>query len=132
MIPSWAQTLLDSPLVSARVKAGIASAAVFAGGWVLSHMLDWLYAHATFFTHATDLTIAGTLAACVAALVASLVGVIYPQKDVSNVDAKVKTAAVTGNVACANNPEVVQQVKDAAGSPQALADLQAKLQLGKV
>lgn len=111
MLPSWVSPIINNPLLEARIKAGIASASVFAGGWTMSHMYDWLTAHATFFTQATDMAIAGTVSACVAGLVISAIGILYPQKDVANVDAKIKVAAATGDAAAADNAALVAQAK---------------------
>lgn len=125
--------LVSNGLVRARIKAGISAASLFAGGWVLSHMLDWVEAHLTFLSHADAMALASTVAASVAALVLAVGTAIYNTwVDPSNVNAKVIAVAATGDPATANDVKTVAEVKAVAGTPQALSDLVAKLQMGKV
>ena len=131
------RNLISSGLVRARVIAGINAASLFAGGWTLSHMLDWFAAHATYLSHADAIAIAGTVSTCVAGLVLSVGSAAYNTiSDPSNVNAKVIAAAATGDVAAANDPATVKSVKAAVaatpGTPDALNDLVAKLSAGKV
>lgn len=131
-IPGWLQSILNNPMVAARVKAGIASASVAVGAGTLTFVTVWLTQHASFLSQSSIVTIAGIIASAAAALVMAVQGVIYPQKDVTTVDAKVKAAAITGSAASANDKDVVSQVRATAGSREALADLEAKLNTGKV
>lgn len=127
--------ITSNPLVQARIKQGIATASAVAGGWVLSHMLDWINAHLAFLSHADAMALASTVATCVAGLI--LVGgtaVFNIFIDPSNVNAKVIAAAATGNVQAANDPQAVAQTKEAVkeGTPEAMQELVAKLQQGKL
>lgn len=127
------RTLLSNGLVQARVKAGIATASAFAGGWVMSHMLDWVEAHLVFVSHEDALALCGTAATFVAGAVLAGGTAIYNIIiDPANVNAKVIASGLAGDPAAANDKGVVAAVKEAAGTPEALAALQAKLSQGKV
>lgn len=130
---------VSSPVVRARVKGAIATASAVAGGWVLSHMLDWLEAHAAFLSHADAAALAGTVATCVAGLVLAGGTAAYNVfVDPTNVNAKIIAAAATGDPTVANSAPTVAAVKaavkaDAAtpGTPAALDALVSKLSAGK-
>lgn len=125
--------LFSSPVVQARAKGVIATASAVAGGWVLSHMIDWLGAHAAFLSHADAMALAGTVATFAAGLIlAGGTAVFNVVVDPSNVNAKVIAAAATGNPATANDASTIATVKAAAGTPDALADVVAKLTAGKI
>lgn len=132
MMPQFVKDFLASGLVQARILKGIRAASLFAGGWTLSHLYDWLMAHATFFSQADNMAIAGTVSAAVAGLVltggSAFYGIIVDPK---NVDAKIKAVAATGDASTANNPQIVSQVKAASGSPAALQQVLATLAAGK-
>lgn len=132
----WLKALLSNGLVQARAKKAINGASLAVGAWTLSHMTDWLFAHATFFSHADSVAIAGTVATCAAGLVMTVGSATYSQFDAANVNAKIIAAAATGNVAVANDPTVVKAVKKAAaetpGTDEAVKALVAKLSAGKV
>jgi hypothetical protein len=120
-------------MFAARIKAATNSASLIAGGWVMSHMLDWFGAHATYVSHADAMAIAGTVATCAAGLVMTVGSSIYNVWfDPNNVNAKVIVAAATGDTTAANDSSIIKQVKDVAGTPAALNDLVAKLQAGQV
>lgn len=135
------KSLLTSPLLRARILKALNGLSLVAGGWTMSHMYDWLMAHATFFSQADNLAIAGTVSAAVAGGVLTIGSAVYDQFDVSKVDAKITTAAVTGSVEAANDPEarkvvaaaspeVRQVITAASGSPEALKQVIDTLKVG--
>lgn len=137
MLDGILKTFISSGLVRARVTAGINAASIATGGWVLSHLYDWLGAHATFFSKADDATIAGLVATALAGLVLTVGSSVYNTVvDPNNVNAKVIAAAATSSVVAANDPAVIKEAKASVaatpGTQAALDDLVAKLSAGKV
>lgn len=130
MIPDFVKSILSSGVFRARVLKVINGASLAAGAWTLSHMYDWLTTHATYFSQADSMAIAGTVSAAVAGLILTVGSAIYSQLDVSKVNAKIVTAAVTGSVEAANNPDVRKAVTAASGSPEALQQVIATLKAG--
>lgn len=134
MLDGILKTFIGSGLVRARVTAGINAASIALGAWTLSHLYDWLMAHATFFSTTDNAAIAGTVATAIAGLVLTGGSALYNTiVDPNNVNAKVIAAAATGDVATANDPATVTAVKAAVkASPDDLGALVAKLSTGKV
>lgn len=132
----WMKTLLSSGLVKARFKKALNTASIAAGAWTLSHMTDWLFAHATFFSHADSVAIAGTVATCVAGLILTVGSAAYSQFDAGNVNAKLVAVAAAGDIDAASDPAMVKAAKVAVsatpGSQEAVTALTAKLSEGKV
>lgn len=111
---------------AARWAGTLAGGAVF--GFLLSHtqIMSWVtQACASIGSKQTMEEFAGGAAV-------ALLPLIYSIMDAKNVDAKVKAAAITGDASAANDKAVVSQVKAAAGSPEALSALEAKLKAGGV
>jgi hypothetical protein len=112
-------------LKAARWAGTLAGGAIF--GFLLSHtqIMAWV-------TQAcSSLSSKDTLEDFAGGVAVALLPLVYSILDAKNVDAKVKAAAITGEASAANDKAVISQVK-AAGTPDALAALQAKLQQGKV
>jgi hypothetical protein len=137
MIGNLLRSLVSSPLMRARIKNGINAASIAAGAWTLSHLYDWLMAHATYFSQTDNMAIAGTIASAIAGVVLTGGSVIYSTVvDPNTVNAKIIAVAATGDVTTASDPVVVADVKAAVkavpGTPAALDDLVAKLSAGRV
>lgn len=129
--------LFSNGLVRARIKNGITAFSVAAGAWTLSHLYDWLTAHATFFSSSDNMTIAATVASALAALILAVGSAVYTTYiDPANVDAKMVAVAATGDIHAANDPLTVKAAKasssETSGSQEAVENLTAKLAAGKV
>lgn len=137
MLDNFFKSIISSDLMRAKIKNGLAAASVAAGAWTLSHLYDWLQAHITYFSGASNMAIAGTVASAVAAIVLTVGSAIYSTiVDPNNVNAKSVAIAATGNINAASDAATVKAAKveiaAAPGTNEAVAALTAKLSEGKV
>lgn len=138
-MPEFLKVILASGLVKARVMKAINGASMAAGGWALTSTYVFITTHFHTVSTGDATAIASTVSLAVAGLVLTIGSAIYSQFDATKVDAKITTAAVTGSVQAANDPNVRAAVVAAAasptitapsGSPEALAQLKASLAAG--
>lgn len=126
------KTILSNGVVRARIKKYANSASIAVGTATLTLVTNFLMTHASFLSTTSDGIIAAFVATTATGAVLTLGSVILEQVDVGNVSAKVIAVAATGDVASANDNAIVKQIKAAAGTPEALDALVAKLKAGAV
>ena len=128
---NFLNSILPDGLERAMVMKGARWAGTFLGGaiatWAFAHtqLMAWVdqACAAMSSPEAMTMGISG-IAGAAATLFLSL-------KDAKTVNAKVITAALTESVTAANDKTVRNQVMAASGSPDALAQLKAKLAAGE-
>lgn len=126
------KTILSNGVVRAKIKKYANSASIAVGTATLTLVTNFLMTHASFLSTTSDGIIAAFVATTATGAVLTLGSVILEQVDVGNVSAKVIAVAATGDVASANDNAIVKQIKAAAGTPEALDALVAKLKSGAV
>lgn len=130
-MPDFVKVLLSSSIVRARAMKVLNGLSMAGGTWALTSTYVFITMHFHSVSTVDATAIATTVSAAVAGLILTIGSAIYSQFDVTKVNAKVTTAAVTGSVEAANDPGIRAAVTAASGSPEALAQLKATLVAGK-
>ncbi len=128
---SLVRTFVPDAVLRAKVLQELRIVSAAASAWVLTSLYVFLTTHVHAFSQTDDMAIATVVATAVGGLVLAIGSAVFSWLDPEKVDAKVQQAHVDGQVLGAqlatSSPQAAAKVAAVSGTPEALADVLAKL-----